>query len=138
FKMEVAACFISKSLEKLPSQSKTEGRGHILFFLLFCNSLVRKLVQSSPNKEGSATKIDHATGQTLIHWHISFPFPFLTTKSRAITPNSLFPAQCLQKSLPERNPAIFHSMMGINLQIPFAFKLEVRHRMLRKKRQHVI
>jgi hypothetical protein len=149
FKMDVSFAFIGKRLKKFFRQTKPERRRHILFLLHFgrarrcaraaIEGFVRQVIEAAPNKMRSSAKINHATRERLIHWHISFAGKRIARiKAGPITLDPFLISKRLHKSLPESKPTILHRVMRIDVQIAFAFEFQVERSVLRHQREHVI
>src|SRR6185436_7034283 len=72
FQMQVAAGFVREALKKFARKAKPECAGSVLFFLGVGDFLLRKFVQSAPDKMRAATEIQDTSRETFIHWHIRF------------------------------------------------------------------
>src|SRR5882724_3539305 len=122
FEMQIAARFVRESLKKFFREAKTKCARSVLIFFNFGNFLLRKFVQSAPDKMWSSAKIHDATREAFVHRHISFSGErIFWIKSKPVTTNSLFVAERSHKCLSERDAAIFDGVVRIHFQIAFAF-----------------
>ena len=82
---------------------------------------MRPLIQSAPDEVWAAAEINHAPGQTFVHGHIRFTRERVPgVEARAISANARFIPERQSKRLAQREPAVFHRMMRIDLKVPFA------------------
>ena len=136
--MEIATSFVGKALEKLPRQSESEARRHILVLFGF-RDLEAQTAHAPPDEVRSPTEINNATGQTFIHGDIGLCGEgILWIKSVAIASNAFFIAERLHKCLSESDPAVFHRVVSVHLNIATTLQFKVDHRMFREQAQHVI
>jgi hypothetical protein len=82
----------------------------------------------SINEEGSAAQIHYRAHESFIHRHVS----------RAEANDSFLIAERIGESLANRERDVFDRMMGINVQIAFAFNLKVEQTVAGKQLEHVI
>ena len=59
-------------------------------------------------------------------------------ESRAVAPNSPFIAQCPREGLTQGDPAILDGVMGVDLKVSLATKLQVHHGVLGEEAEHVV
>lgn len=137
--MEIAPCFIGESLEEFPGQTEAERRRHILV-LLFERHLTHGLViQTAVDQIGTPAKINDAANETLIHRQISLSGKGIARiKTGAVAAQPSLITESRQERLTQCEAAILHRMMGIDLYISLAMKLQVHHGVLGKKGKHVI
>ena len=137
--MEIAPCFIGESLEEFPGQTEAERRRHILVLLFERHLAHRLVIESAVDQIGTPAKIDHAADEALIHRQISLSCKGVARiKTGAVAAQPGLIAESFQKCLTQRQTAILHRMMGIDLYISLAMKLQVHHGVLGKEGKHVI
>ena len=127
FEMKIAPRFVGEALEKLAGEAETKRGGHILLFLDGCKLLVGKLVQPAPDKEGPAAEVDNTTSKGFVHGDEGFALAGMrcavSVKAGAVAANARFGAERFAEGLPERDAAIFDRVMGVHVEIAFAFEL---------------
>lgn len=137
--MKIAPRFVGKCLEKLPGQTEAERGGHILILLLERHLAHRLVIQAAVDQIGPPAKIDHATDQAFIHWQISLSGKGVARiKTGAVAAKTGLIAESFQERLTQRQTAILHRMMGIDLDISLAVKLKVHQRVLGKEGERVV
>ena len=142
FEMEVAAGFIREALEEFAGQSEAESGRHILRFFSIRNLFEGEFVEAAPDQVRPAAEIDHTAGEAFVHRDVGFAADAAFLGGRietgAVAAEARFIAESLMESLPERDAAILHGVMGIDFEIAIAFELEICDRMLGEESQHVI
>src|SRR5438477_7595089 len=138
FQMQVAPCFAGKSLKKLLRQSKSESRGHILISFRSRDFFLGQSIQAAPDQKRPSAEINDTASQAFVHRHIGFADKRVARiESRAVAPNSPFIAQCPREGLTQGDPAILDGVMGVDLKVSLATKLQVHHGVLGEEAEHV-
>src|SRR5690349_9376556 len=139
FQMEIATRLVREALKKLARQPKAKRTRHVLAFFCLADALELQRVQATPNQIGAAAEVNDTPCKALVHGNVRFASKRVPgIKASAIAANAFLVSQCLAECLSKGNAAVFHGMMGVNLQVAFATQLQVHHRVLGKERKHVI
>ena len=86
-----------------------------------------------------AAKINHAAREAFVHRHVGFAGErIFRMKTRAVSADAAFVAECGGESLPKHNAAVLDGVVRIHFQVAGATEFQIHDRVFGKQREHVV